>query len=411
MVCKRFFAEWFRTGRLFYFRLVLATWWGIFGSASIVFGAEWSVEPAFVSEGRFYDNLRITTQPHHSTWAMKVSPSATLNYATEILTLKANPKFEYARYYSRDPIKKTFNNYFLPLSGSYRTEVDRLGLDVDISRDNALFAELQETGVLTNFIPRNRRNVRGSWDRSLTERLTLPSSYQFTDVTYDQSGSSSLRDYQVHTGTFGADYHWSEETRVRGSAYYSNYHVPQNSLRYQTPGFELGFSHRIFETFSLSGSGGFRYVRTTLDGNGQQQTDNQLTWLYGMSLKKEWERSHLTVGFSRALNPSGFGVLFVTDRVDLTVDHQLTHALKASLGGMFTNNDKVGSSSDDSGVSNSRYWQISPALSWSVTEDWSLDLTYRYAQRTIKSSSEGTAHSNAVFLAFTCTLPKWAASR
>ncbi|MCA9501188.1 MAG: hypothetical protein KC588_18495 [Nitrospira sp.] len=403
--------QWFRLWKPFFFRLVLAAWLGIFGSASIVFGAEWSVAPSFRSEGQFYDNLRLTTQPHRSVWAMRVSPSVGLTYATEVLTLKASPKFENVRYYSQDPIKSTFNNYFLPMLASYRREVDRLGLDVSINRDNALIGELQETGVVTNVIPRNFRRVRGSWDRSITERVTWLNSYQFTDVTYNQTGGSSLRDYQVNAGSVGTQYHWSEETRVHATAWYSNYHVPQNGFRAHGPGIELGFSERISETLSLSALGGFRYVRTTLDGNGQRHTDTNLTWLFGMSMDKTWERTHMTVGYSRTLNPSGLGVLFVTDRVDLVVDHQLTHTLSTSLRGRFNNNDKIGASSAVSGVSNSQYWKLSPALSWRVTEDWSMDLSYRYSQRIFKTSSGGTAHSNAVFLAFIYTLPEWAFSR
>lgn len=340
---------------------------------------------------------------------MKVGSSVGLSYATEILSLKASPKFEYARYYSQDPIKKTFNNYFLPLSGLYRTEVDRFGLDAAINQDNALLAELQETGIVTNFIPRNYRNVRGSWDRLVTERMTSQNSYQFTDVTYDQTSGSILRDYQVHAGTVGAEYKWTEELRVHGTVSYANYHVPQTGFRSHGPGVELGFVQQIFESVSLSGSGGLRYVRTTLDENGQRQTDNNLTWLTNVSLDKEWERSHMRVGYSRTLNPSGFGLLFVTDRLELVVNHQLTHALTFSLRGTGTNNATVGSSDVSGGnISSQRYLNVGPTVSWRMTEYWSLDFSYSYAHR--KFSGE-TAHSNNVTMGLTYAWPKWAVSR
>lgn len=397
--------------RSFYLRLVLVVcvWAGILSNASIVFAAQWSVEPTFRSEGQFYDNLTLTDRPHHSTWAMRISPSVGMSYATEIFTLKASPKFEYVRYHSQDPIKDTFNNYFFPLSGSYNTEVDRLGLDVTVNRDNAFLSELEETGVATRFIPRNFGNVRGSWDRSITERMAVQSSYQYTDVNYDEKRGSSLRDYNVHAGTVGADYQW-EKLRVHGTVSYANYFVPSQGFRAQGPGLELGFSQRVFETFSISGSGGLRYVRTTLDQNGQRQKDTDPTWLANVSLDKEWERSHLTVGYSRTLNPSGIGVLFVTDRVDLVVNHQLTHALNVSLRGTFTNNDTVGSSSDVRGVNNSRYFRVGPAVSWRVTEYWSWDLSYGYARLNRKRSSQGTADSNTVNMALTYTWPKWSVS-
>ena len=398
--------------RSFYLRLVLVVcvWAGILSSASIAFGAQWSVEPVLHSEGQFYDNLTLTPEPHHSAWAMKISPTVGISYATEILNLKASPKYEHARYFSDDPIEETFNNYFFPLSGSYRTEVDRLGLDLTINRDNAFLSELEEAGVATRFIPRNFGNVRGSWDRSFTERMTVKSSYQYTDVSYDRKGDSRLRDYHVHAGTVGADFQWTEELRVHGTVSYANYYVSSERFRSQGPGLELGFSQRLFETFSLSGSGGLRNVRTTLGESGQREKDTTLSWLLNVSLDKEWERSHMAVGYRRTLNPSGLGVLFITDRVDLVVDHQLTHALNVSLQGTFSNNDTVGSSSDARGVDTSRrrYWKVGPAVSWRVTEYWSWNLSYAYAKR--KQSGE-TADSNNVIMGLTYTWQKWAVSR
>ena len=376
-----------------------------------VFSAQWSIAPTLRTEGQFHDNLRLTTLPHRDVWALKIKPGVGLTYATEVSRFKASPQYEYLRYFSDDPIEKRFNNFFLPLSGSYRTEVDRWGLDAAINRDNALISELEETGLVTEFIPRNYRNVRGRWDRSLTEQMTLQSSYQFTDVNYEQTRGVNLFDYQVHTGTIGADYQWTEKTNVHGVAWYSNYHVQENGFRSQSPGLELGFSHQLFETFSLSGSGGLRYVRNTVAANGQRQKDTNLTWLFDFSADKEWERSQLTLGYSRILNPSGLGVLFIRDRVNLDGRHRLSHALTVSLRGSFTNNDSSGSSSARRGVVDSQYWQVSPALSWRMTEEWSMDLSYRYGQRKFNGSNGGRAHSNTVNLALTYSWPEWSISR
>ena len=411
MAYTYFLARWVSRWSLFFLRVGAGVCIGLLSGTTLVFGAEWSLEPQFRSEGQYHDNLRLTTLPHRSVWAVKASPSVGMQYATEIVNLKATPKFEYVRYFSHDPIEKTFNNFFLPFSGSYHTEVDQLGLEAALNRDNALISELQETGVVTSFIPRNYRTVRGTWDRALTERITFQSSYQLTDVTYNKTRSVNLFDYQVHTGTLGAEYQLTEETSFHTLAWYTNYHVPRNGFRSQAPGLELGFSHRLVETFSLSGSAGGRYVRTTLDQNGQRTVDRKLAWLVNVSLNKEWERAHLTAGYSRALNPSGNGVLFVTDRAEVSGDYSLTHALKATLRGTWTENNTVGSPSNVSRAVNSRYWQVSPVLSWRVTEYWSTDVSYRYSQRQFTSSSQGTAHSNAVFLSLTYTWPQWTLSR
>ena len=116
-----------------------------------VFGAEWSMVPAFQTRGQFNDNVTLTTQPHSSVWGTWLNPSLQVMYATEVLSVQAHPEFEYVRYFGDDNNDDTFANFFLPFSGSYLTEVNRFGLNVSINRDNALIRELEETGGCDGF--------------------------------------------------------------------------------------------------------------------------------------------------------------------------------------------------------------------------------------------------------------------
>ncbi len=377
---------------------------------SFVFGAQWSIEPQFRTAGEFTDNLRLSSDSSQSVWTLRLSASAGIDYATELLKITALPRYEHARFFSDEPIDKTFNNFFLPLSTSYRTEVDRFSFDVSINRDNALVSELEETGVVTSFLQRNSRNIQGSWDRSFTETFTSQTNYEFRDVNFERTSSSNLSDFQAHSGAIGATYQWSEETEVQMMVRYSNLHAPQNSFRSQSPGFDLRVAQRVFETLSLSGSGGLRYVLTTFSGDGQRIKDKNLIGLFNIRLDKEWERSQLTVGYSRTLNPSGLGVLFVTDQANLRIEHQLTQRLEVSILGRFIKNDTVGSSASTNGTNNSQFWQVAPSMSWRLTENWSWDSSYRYAQRKIKGSSEGRAQSNTVNMALTYRWSKWSSS-
>jgi len=376
------------------------------------FGAEWSMIPAFQTRGQFTDNLLLNSGPHSAVWGSWLNPSVRMQYATEIFSLHTHPEFEYVQYFSHDENSdKTFTNFFLPFSGSYTTEVDRFGLDVSFNRDNSLIRELEETGVVTAFIQRFRTNVHGQWDHLLTERLTLETSYQYNSINYENEENSRLFDFQTHTGTFGPSYQWTEETRVFSNVWYSNSHFSDVGFLSQSTGVELGFSHRLFETFTITSGGGGRYVKTASQTNGLKRKNNSLVWLFNLSLLQEWERTQMTAGFSRSLNPSGFGVLLKTDRVDVGALHRLTEKIIMSLNGSLTMNDTVGSSSGGNRITNTRYWRVEPAVSWRLREDWSLRFSYSYAQRNVPGSLNQTARANAVNLALTYTWPKWSVSR
>ena len=118
----------------------------------------------------------------------------------------------------------------------------------------------------------------------------------------------------------------------------------------------------------------------------------------------------MTLGYNRDLNPSAFGFLLLTDRMNLAIRHQLTHALTASLSGSFIMNETFGSSPTAPRGFSSRYWQVGPTLSWRMTEFWTWDLTYRHAQLSFDTAPGGPRQSNAGFFRLTYTWPKWVMS-
>ena len=239
----------------------------------------------------------------------------------------------------------------------------------------------------------------------------METSYQFSVVNYENGRRSGLVDFQTHTGTFGPSYEFTEETRLNSTVWYSNSHFSDIGFRSQSVGLDIGLSQRFLETFTITANGGGRYVKTTSQANGFRQKDTSVVWLFGVSLAQEWERSEMTVGYSRTLNPSGIGVLLESDRVDLSLRHEVSETLRANLNGILNFNDRVGSSSGAGRVSNTRYWQVSPGLTWRWTEYLVLDLSYRHAQVNQQNSSGGTATANSVDLALTYTLSKWSISR
>ncbi len=379
---------------------------------SVAFAAEWSFEPKFEVRGQYNDNLTLTTLPHSAVWAGWLNPSLRAQYATEILSVQVYPEFEYVQYVGEEQSDdETFVNFFVPIVGSYRTETDRLGLNAALNRDNALTNELQETGVVTAFVQRQTANIRGSWDRLISERLILQTSYEYYNVKYENGFDSRLFDFHTHTGTFGPSYDWTERTRLFSTAWYSNTKFEDIGFTTQSSGLELGLEFQPFEQWTATASGGGRYVKTRREFGRQTLKDSNLVWVFSFALGHEWERTNSRIGYSRSLNPSGTGVLLETDRINLNIQHRWTETISFSLSGDLIFNDRVGSSLGDNRVIKQRYWQVTPALSWRITEYWTCRLSYGRAERDIESTGNGRAVSNAVNLRVTYTWPQWSMSR
>ena len=79
-----------------------------------------------------------------------------------------------------------FTNVFLPLTLRYKTEKDLLGFSGGFTRDNTLMSELLTTGLVLRFTQRNQWTANPSWTRSITEKLSIQSSFQLTDTTYEE---------------------------------------------------------------------------------------------------------------------------------------------------------------------------------------------------------------------------------
>ena len=114
-------------------------------------------------------------------------------------------------------------------------------------------------------------------------------------------------------------------------------------------------------------------------------------------------------GYRHQLEPSGDGDTVVRNRVVLGLNHKLTPLTTARLNVDYTDNvDIIGSEGDEtSDEGTSRYTSVRPAIAWQLTEDWSLETSYRFRYRLFDDDG-GDAMSNSVFLTLQYNFPTWA---
>ncbi len=335
--------------------------------------AEWSLLPSIGVKGVYNDNLILTAQPHHATYGYWLSPAAEFAGKTERLEVSGRVAVDYVSYYGGEDTQ--FTNVFLPLTVKYKTEKDLLGFTAGFNRDNTLMSELLDTGLVLRFTQRNQLTATPSWTRSITEILSVQSNFQFSDTTYEDGVNLRLFDYQLFKASGGLLYQMTEQDRIQLFGSYSNFHTTNapSSLHASFPGMNLSLTHAFTETLTGTVSGGPHFVSST--------NQNETVWLYGISLVKKFESTSVKVNVARDIVPSGFGVLLQTDRGVVTVSHDLSETLTASLDGSGYSVSGLTERASGGISSENLYFFSTPKIAWKFSEWWKLELSYTYRWR------------------------------
>jgi hypothetical protein len=371
--------------------------------------AEWSIVPSIGVTGVYNDNLLLTPLPHDATYGYWISPAAEFAGKTERLEVSGKVASDFVTYYGGEETR--FTNIFLPLSVRYKTERDLLGFTGGFTRDNTLMSELLATGVVVRFTQRNQWNANPTWTRSLTEKLSLQSSFQLSDTTYESGLRLGLVDYQLLGGTVGFLYQATEQDQIQLTGMYTQFRTTSSPSGFEArlPGAMLSITHAFTESFTGTIYGGPRLIGTTTQTIGGSVTTQEAVWVYGTSLAKQFESGSLQLSASRDILPSGFGLLIQTDRVSISASYKVSETLTTSLdaNGYLTS----GATRTASGgtLAEQRYLGISPKLAWKFLEWWKLEASYTYGRRDADSFA-APATSNAAMMMLTYYPPKLAIS-
>jgi hypothetical protein len=376
---------------------------------SAVWAAEWSVLPSIGVKGVYNSNLLLTPLPHDETYGYWVSPAAEFAGKTERLEASGRVAADFVSYYGGEETQ--FTNVFLPLTLRYKTETDLLGFTGGFVRDNTLMSELQTTGLVLRFTQRNQWTANPSWTRRITENLSLQSSFQLNDTTYENGLTLGLVDYQLFGGSGGLLYQMTEQDQIQLSGSYVNFHTTNapSPFRASFPGVNLSLTHAFTETLIGTASGGPSFVSSTTQTVSDDIKAQSTVWLFGGNLTKKFESATVQVSASRNILPSGFGLLIQTDRAGLTVSNDLNETLTASFDGSGYIVSGITQRATGGTFPESSYFSATPKIAWKFLEWWKLELSYTYRWRDVDGSLE-PAMSNGTMFMLTYYPPKLALS-
>jgi len=366
---------------------------------------EWKLESNISQRVLYSDNLLLSRDREIETVGFITTPAILLTRNSPTSHLTFDGRFEFAEYVDHSDFNSQDQLLNLQFDKAL-TERAGLRLDAAFTHDTTLKSEQDVTGrFLDDAIEFISWNVAPGFAYSLTPVDEMVVRGNYRETTYFDTNEKTdykyfgpaldfrhqLNELEALTATIGA-------TRFIPDEPGDDYTDTISTL--------FGYSYRSSERFSISGGVGVAYSMEHQDpGRDSDDVGFRLKFNTNYQLS---DQTSLQASISHDNEPSGDGDQVVRNRVNFGINHKLTPLTTARLNIDYTDNvDIIGSEGDEtSDEGTSRYTSVRPAIAWDLTEDWSLEASYRFRYRLFDDDG-GDAMSNSVFLTLQYDLPTW----
>jgi hypothetical protein len=289
-----------------------------------------------------------------------------------------------------------------------------------------------DTGVVQTQQQTLTESVAPSWTWMYSERTQLQVLYQLSNVSYGNSQSAGLYDYDYRSATATLSNQLSERNRVFVTGGYSSFHVPDTGFDSDTGSFQVGASRNFSSTTQGTLQAGLRNTESfTRDGNPvftritvinsdgeaeivlvptgvtQDSRRENTSSVFSGSLERKFEKTLASLAVNRTLSPSGSGGQTEQDTVSFNLRNPLSPRLTLSVNARWHKTRAF-----EGNISNSdlTYYDFRSGIDWQWTRDWSVGMDYRHAHVN-REHETVAADSNSVGLALTYRPVKMAISR
>lgn len=396
--------------------------------------AEWTAEPAITARHEYNDNIGLSIHPHNSVRGSFITPRLDLGINTPIWQLGGGVSATQRRYSGQTGLDS--DDKESRLSATYRTERNTWQLAANRSLYSLLSGDSisSDTGILQTQRQTLTESITPSWTWMYSERTQLQIVYQLSDVSYGNSQSVGLYDYDYRSATVTLSNQLSELNRVFVTGGYSKFQVPFTGFESNTGNVQIGGTRNFSVTMSGTLQAGLRnteaitrggnptgsffdrfdpvtgqIVREFIPDGGVTQDSRRKTTssVFSGNLVKKFEKSLATLAVSRALSPSGTGGQTEQDAVSFNLSNPLSPRLTLSVKANWQK-----SRAFEGNISNSdlTYHNFSSGIDWQWSRDWSVGTSYRYAHVNREHENAG-ADSNSVGLTLTYRPLKMTISR
>ena len=332
--------------------------------------------PQLRVNGGYNDNILFTSTEPVKDFYTSVRPEIDMGLASDRYDLQLRSYAEITRYLEEMDLDT--ENYRGEMDGRYR-----LSPRLDISggllyvKDTTLDSELEETGRL---VARNDRDLYqgdAAMAFGLDEVSEMDVEYQYRSIDYTSGDSIDRISHRLRIPykrwfndrldqvTLRPSYTRTETEDDRNIDYYS---------------VSFGWMHTFSRTLRMRNFVGYGYYITTRDGS----QDLYRTTSADLSLTRTDENTSFTLGARSDIDLDADGTLEEVDKLYCRIRKKITERLSAAFNGAVYLNRQP----ETYDYTDSVYYDVKPELSYEITENYFLNLFYRYSYEEDRTVSE-----------------------
>jgi hypothetical protein len=331
------------------------------GGMSHLYAAQWLIQPTF-SWMTDYDSDRSILPEASASEQAVLSADLLLQRSLENMQISLDPHFDVRRF--SDSVWGPGDDRSVTGAFTWSSERSQLNLNGSYANANTLTTELLETGFIDTSTRRTTETATGELDLARTEEHLF-----FTQVSYLSAGYSGgngeiereLPGYRYESAASGERFNFSEHLTFSASAFGDilQSDAAGNSSHEAGLQTELVYAHSERLNFDVQ----LGESRRILLGQASTGTNVNATGT------RNFERSSLSLTYTRSLVPYGNGFLVERQQVTASAKHSLTPYLDADLTAFRIDNNET---TVRLHLDRRFYDTVGGGLTWKVAETWSL---------------------------------------
>jgi hypothetical protein len=377
----------------------------ISAAASSARAQDWVLKTGISQRVQYNTNLLLTPNNEVNTFGSVTTPQVTIERDGPNSGMSLDGKFKFAEYINHSDLNS--QDQLINFDGHVDvSDRSTLSLLAGFDHDTTIESDQDISGrFLDQKVRFTQWNADPSWSYWLSpiDQLVVTGDYQ--TIFYD---SDLKTDYAYYGGSVQWEHQLSEVASVLGSVSYFRFD-PDDILNTTTDiyGGLVGYRYKPSERLIVTGQVGLDYDVTHQDniGSGTGNSDD-----FGYRLKFDFDykvsdQTKAEILLSHDTEPSGDGRQATRNRANLILSYQVSDLTTLSFNaGYLDDQDYFGSSAgSNADQAQSRYYTVSPTVSFKLAESLNLDASYQFRYKT--NDSEGSANDNSAFLTLRYALP------
>lgn len=385
---------------------------------AIVKAAEWIAEPAITARHEYNDNVNLSIYPQNAVRGSFLTPSLDFGVNTSVSQVSGGVSATQRRYSGQAGLDR--DDKASRLSAAYQTERNTWQLGASRSLTSYLATDLitSDTGVAQAQSQTETKSITPSWTWKYSERTLFQAMYQISDVSYENTQSASLYNYDYRSATVSLSNQISQLNRVFVSGGYSSFRVPNTGFDSDTRSLQVGAT-RIFspttqgtlqaglrstESFTRGGNPILTPFSTVIDGKvvdvyvqtgvTQDSLRKNTSSIFSGNLERKFEKTLVRFSVNRTLSPSGSGGQTELDTVSFNLKDPLSPRWMLSVN---ANGQKTRAFEGNITNRGLTYYDFSPGIDWQWLRALNVGINYRYAHVN-RENENAAADSHSVSL-------------